>query len=145
MLGLEPDGRKTVFALLEDYTYDSAGRITTRVDGTGTTTYIFDDRGLMTDASMADDTVIAYSYDALGNRRAKTVNGVTTNYLTAPIFGMSHVLVELAPDNSIKSSYIYAGPQLLKEEPSATDRSGDLYMLHEGKVGYGRYERQCPQ
>jgi len=48
---------------------------------------------------------------------------------------MSHVLAELAPDMSIKASYVYAGPQLLKEEPSATDRSLDLYMLHEGKVG----------
>ncbi len=52
-----------------------------------------------------------------------------------PIFGMSHVLAELAPDNTIKSTYLYAGPQLLKEEPSTTDRSLDLYMLHEGKVG----------
>jgi len=89
----------------------------------------------MTSANMADGTNITYSYDALGNRRAKTVNGVTTHYLTAPIFGMSHVLAELAPDMSIKATYVYAGPQLLKEEPSATDRSLDLYMLHEGKVG----------
>jgi len=79
----------------------------------------------MTSANMADGTNITYRYDALGNRRAKTVNGQTTNYLTASIFGMSHVLAELAPDNSIKSTYIYAGPQLLKEEPSTTDRSLD--------------------
>ena len=115
--------------------YDAAGRITSRVNGAGTTSYTFDDRGLMTHATMADGTNIAYSYDALGNRRAKTVNGETTHYLTAPIFGMSHVLAELAPDNTIKSTYIYAGPKLLKEEPSTSDRSLDLYMLHEGKVG----------
>ncbi|MBL1259194.1 MAG: RHS repeat-associated core domain-containing protein [Thiotrichaceae bacterium] len=89
----------------------------------------------MTSANMADGTHITYSYDALGNRRAKTVNGETTHYLTAPIFGMSHVLAELAPDNTLKSTYLYAGPQLLKEEPSTTDRSLDLYILHEGKVG----------
>ena len=89
----------------------------------------------MTSANMADGTHITYSYDALGNRRAKTVNGETTHYLTAPIFGMSHVLAELAEDMTIKSTYLYAGPQLLKEEPSTTDRSLDLYMLHEGKVG----------
>ena len=34
-----------------------------------------------------------------------------------------------------KSSCLHAGPQLWKEEPSTTDRSTDLYMLHEGKVG----------
>jgi len=109
--------------------------MTTRINSSGTTSYVFDDRGLMTAATMADGTSITYSYDALGNRRAKTVNGVITNYLTAPIFGMSHVLAELASDMSIKATYVYAGPQLLKEEPSATDRSQDLYMLHEGKVG----------
>ena len=133
-INYQPPGT-AVFVLHEDFSYDAAGRITSRTDSTGTTAYTFDDRGLMINANMADGTVIAYSYDALGNRRAKTVNGATTNYLTAPIFGMSHVLAELAEDMTIKSSYVYAGPQLLKEEPSTTDRSKDLYMLHEGKVG----------
>jgi len=44
-------------------------------------------------------------------------------------------MAELTGDMTIKSSYVYAGPQLLKEEPSTTDRSRDLYMLHEGEVG----------
>jgi len=125
----------TTSTAYETFSYDVAGRITARVNGAGTTSYTFDDRGLMTHANMADGTHITYSYDALGNRRAKTVNGETTHYLTAPIFGMSHVLAELAEDMTIKSTYLYAGPQLLKEEPSTTDRSLDLYMLHEGKVG----------
>jgi len=80
----------------------------------------------MTSANMADGTNITYSYDGLGNRRAKTVNGEITNYLTVLIFGMSHVLAELASDNTIKNTYIYAGPQLLKEEPSTTLIAGGL-------------------
>ncbi|HED40876.1 MAG TPA: RHS repeat-associated core domain-containing protein [Chromatiales bacterium] len=97
------------------------------------------------DQSLPAYTITKYSYDALGNRRSKTVElydnssidvtATTTYYLNAPIFGMSHVIAELAEDMTIKSSYVYAGPQLLKEEPSTTDRSLDLYMLHEGKVG----------
>ena len=142
---------ESTFITIEMLGYDMAGRLFFRAyfdvadNNIRQSQYLFDDRGLMTefwhvDTNTMNITISKYSYDALGNRRSKTVEdntgfSETTHYLTAPIFGMSHVLAELAPDMSIKASYVYAGPQLLKEEPSATDRSLDLYMLHEGKVG----------
>jgi len=120
---------------LERYVYDNAGRIRQRIHAIdGLTEYDFDDRGLLTKVTKPGTTV-EYSYDGLGVRKSKTVNGVTTKYLTANIFGFSHVLMELDASLNIKSTYAYAGHLPLKEEPVAADRSQDLYLLHSGVVG----------
>ena len=76
-----------------------------------------------------------YSYDALGVRASKTDNGVTTYYLTAQLFGYSRKLMELSADLDINASYVFAGHQVLKEEPVASDPSQDRYLLHDGLVG----------
>ncbi|MDH5693424.1 MAG: RHS repeat-associated core domain-containing protein [Gammaproteobacteria bacterium] len=120
---------------LERYSYDNAGRMSQRVHASeGTTTYTFDDRGLLTRVVTPADT-IDYMYDALGQRKSKTVNGQTTLYVTANLFGYSQVLMELNSDLSIKSSYVYGGLNQLKEEPNPLDRNADLYLLHEGRIG----------
>ena len=77
----------------------------------------------------------AASDDALGQRKTKTVNGVTTRYVTAPIFGMSHVLMELDAGNGLQRSYLYGGHQILSEEPDPLNRAADRYLLHGGSVG----------
>lgn len=120
---------------LETFTYDNAGRMTERTHATdGTTTYSYDPRGLLTGVIKPGST-ISYTYDALGARKTKTVNGVTTRYLTAQIFGMSRVLAELDTSMNFKATYVYGGHQLLKEEPVAGDHGKDLYLLADGIVG----------
>lgn len=121
--------------LLEQYTYDNIGRIKTRALATqGQTSYDWDDRGYLIQVTRPG-TVITYTYDALGQRKTKTVNGVTTRYVTAPIFGMSHVLMELDGNNGIQRTYLYGGNQQLGEEPVATNRAADRYLLQGGSVG----------
>lgn len=121
--------------LLEQYTYDNVGRIKTRAHATqGQTSYDWDDRGYLIQVTRPG-TVITYTYDALGQRKTKTVNGVTTRYVTAPIFGMSHVLMELDGNNGIQRTYLYGGNQQLGEEPVAADRAADRYLLQGGSVG----------
>ena len=120
---------------LERFVYDNAGRITQRTHAVnGVTEYTFDDRGYLTKVVKPTST-IEYTYDALGVRKTKTVDGVTTRFLTANIFGFSHVLMELDTAMNIKSTYAYAGHLPLKEEPVAADRNQDLYLLHSGVVG----------
>ncbi len=76
----------------------------------GQTTYDWDDRGYLIQVTRPG-TIITYTYDALGQRKTKTVNGVTTRYVTAPIFGMSHLLMELDGNNGIQRTYFYGGNQ----------------------------------
>ena len=121
-------------ALQETLQYDNAGRITSRTKSGVTTNYTFDDRGLLTQVTKPG-MAITYTYDALGVRKTKTVNGQTTRYLTANIFGLPHVLAELDTSMNIKATYVYAGNAQLKEEPVAADRSKDLYLLHDGING----------
>ncbi len=63
------------------------------------------------------------------------MNGTTTKYLTAPLFGMSRVIAELTSSLNIQATYVYGGQQLLKEEPTYNNRSHDLYLLSDGIVG----------
>jgi len=126
--------------LLEESTYDNAGRmdIRTRHEGGGTqvTDYDFNELGRLVKVTLPDNTVIEYTYDALGVRKTKSINGVLdTQYLSANILGLPHVLMELDASLGIKATYIYAGGQQLKEEPDSTQRTEDLYKLHNGMVG----------
>ncbi len=119
----------------ETFTYNGSGRITQRAHTTaGTTTYAYDDRGLLIQVTKPGLTV-SYTYDALGVRKSKTVNGAITRYLTAPLFGLPRVLAELDTGNNVQATYVYGGPQQIKEEPAPADRSRDLYLLHDGLVG----------
>ncbi len=124
--------------VLESFAYDNNGRMASRTlvgDGASiTTTYGYDVRGYLINVNKPSLTV-SYTYDAFGNRKSKTTNGETINYLAAPIFGMQRTLLELAPDMTIKSTYVHAGNSILKEEPSATNRETDLYYLNDGIVG----------
>ncbi len=127
----------TTATVQESFIYDTAGRLINRTHSqNGATTYTFDNRGLLTAVTTPADN-ISYSYDALGVRKTKTVNGQTTNYVTANIFGLPRVLMEYdAGTNgalgSAKVSYLYGGGQQLMEESTT---GSALYLLHDGIVG----------
>ncbi|MBP6014628.1 MAG: RHS repeat protein [Alphaproteobacteria bacterium] len=59
-------------------TYDLNGNLT----GDGTWTFSYDAENHLTSATKSGATV-SYTYDALGRRQTKTVNGTLTNYLSA--------------------------------------------------------------
>ena len=65
--------------------YDANGSLLTKVDSCGTTTYSWDSRNRLTGISgyKPDCTVLTatFSYDALGRRISKTVNGTTTQFV----------------------------------------------------------------
>ncbi|MEK6749870.1 MAG: RHS repeat-associated core domain-containing protein [Pseudomonadota bacterium] len=79
--------------------------------------------------------IATYTYDALGVRKSKTVNGQTTRYLTATIGGLPHVLAETDASGAAKRVYMYAGNQQIKQEGVPGDRSADAYLLHDNNVG----------
>lgn len=63
------------------YAYDTAGRVDTRVDGTGTTSYDYDPLGRLTARSHTANTAgVSYSYDKVGNLASSTNAAGTTSY-----------------------------------------------------------------
>ncbi len=58
--------------------------------------------------------------------KTKTFNGDTARYISAPIFGLPRTLLEVDTDMKITSTYVHGGGQILKEEPSVTNRNQDL-------------------
>ena len=63
-----------------DYTYDDTGRRTSMTTLEGTTEYVYDAAGQLILASLPGGRIIRYEYDAAGNRREVSDNGVTTAY-----------------------------------------------------------------
>ena len=104
----------------------------------GLTTYTWDDRGYLIKLEKPGAT-LSYTYNALGARTSKTVTTsqttVTTKYVTAPIFGMNHVLMELDSSNNVTARYVYGGHEQLIAEPSPDNTANDQYLLHGGSVG----------
>ncbi len=116
-----PDGTKT-------YVYDAANRLTS-VNGVG---YTWDDNG-----NLLNDGVRSYSYDhanrltsvtsgtlttgftynGAGDRVAKTVGGVTTDYVLDPAAGLTQVLQETTAGQA--TTYLY-GHDLLAQYDSGT-------------------------
>ncbi|MBX3629676.1 MAG: DUF4347 domain-containing protein [Nitrosomonas sp.] len=87
------------------FTYDDDGNMTSRTDSTGTTTYTYDLDNRLTAVTEADGTVLTFEYDLFGNRVAKTVDGVETEYLVDP-FGLGDVVSEFT-GGSLSASYTH--------------------------------------
>jgi len=122
----------------ETFLYDNSGRMTQRSRAGVVTLYTWNALGQLIGVNPKTGSTgpsVSYTYDGLGVRKSKTVDGTTTHYLTANLFGYSHVLAELDSNLNIQATYVYAGNSLLKEEPVANDRNQDLYLLSSGTVG----------
>ena len=61
------------------YAYDALGRVSSMIDGGGTTTYGYNADGELTSVSAPGQSV-EYTYDPAGNRSSMTLNGVVTQY-----------------------------------------------------------------
>ena len=60
-------------------TFDSNGNLATRTDSSGTTTYTWDARNRLTGIT-GPDLAATFSYDALGRRAVKAINGQDTSF-----------------------------------------------------------------
>ncbi|MDA2910141.1 hypothetical protein MYX04_04300 [Nitrospiraceae bacterium AH_259_D15_M11_P09] len=66
-------------SLTPNLTYDANGNLTVQTDLTGTTTYTWDARNRLVGIS-GPGLFAGFTYDALGRRVSKTINGITTDY-----------------------------------------------------------------
>lgn len=92
------------------YTYDAEGRVTNRVDGSGTSTYTYDELGhLKSKVNTAGGGTISYGYDLAGAVASETDGHGTTTYqydpahqLTSMTYpsGSSTAITGFAYDNS---------------------------------------------
>ena len=94
-VGWDNNGNMTSFGS-RTYTYDHANRLTQVVSGTLTT---------------------EFTYNGVGDRVRKTVDGVTTHYVLDPAAGLTQVLQETT--NGQTTSYLY-GHDLLAQYDSGT-------------------------
>ncbi len=78
------------------FAFDEEGQTTRKTDATGMTQYEWDARGRMTRAALPDGESVSYSYDALGRRASRTLNGVTTRFL----YDGADVVIDSGSDGS---------------------------------------------
>lgn len=90
----------------ESFTYDADGNMTSRSDGSGTTTYGYDSANRLISVVEADGTTFGFEYDLFGNRVAKIVDGVRTDYLVDP-FGLGDVLAEYDGGGTQTAAYMH--------------------------------------
>ncbi|MEL4106285.1 kelch repeat-containing protein [Oscillospiraceae bacterium WX1] len=64
-----------------NYAYDGNGNLVTKLDNSGTTTYVYDDLNRLSSVTVPGGKVTTYTFDAAGNRAAQQVtdNGSVTN------------------------------------------------------------------
>ncbi len=63
------------------YTFNELGQTAAKTDPQGTTSYQWNARGRLTQATLSDGKTVSYDYDALGRRASRSAGGVTTSFL----------------------------------------------------------------
>ena len=91
------------------YQYDVDGFLTTKTEGTDTTTYDYSSRGELLSVTLSDGRVVEYVHDPLGRRIAKIVDGTTVEkYLWQ---GLTRLLAVYDGSNNLIMRFEYAdGP-----------------------------------
>ena len=114
------------------YAYDAAGNRKQKITPDGTTFYTYDERNLLTRIQTPTDT-IRYTYNGLGHRVSKTLNGVLTQFIidaNRPIFET----VQERSTTGITASYTYGLDRLLRKPATG---SAEFY-LHD-RIGSVRH------
>jgi len=91
----------TSTAACASHSYDAAGNLVARTCGSVTWTYTYDALDRLTHVTNTSGLSAAYTYDVLGNRIAKKVNGVITRL----VWRSGHVLYETTGGGTITYSY----------------------------------------
>ena len=139
-ISMSKDGTVTTYAYNElnqirragniNYTWDNAGNLVSQTTSTGVLvgSYTYDSQNRMISANVstsAASVIETYEYDYLGNRTAKTSNGVTTEYTTDLSSGYSQVLKATIGSNAV---YYTRGFELI----SKSEGSSAFYYLYDG-------------
>jgi len=106
------------------FTYDNQGRVTSRTDSSGTTTYTWAYDGYLAGVSLPDGTKVAYDYDASWRMvsRGESSGGATTT-VTYQYDGNA-LVAERDSGGAVLASYVY-GPDGRVETMS---RGGETYQ-----------------
>ena len=88
------------------YTYTADGELATKIDGTGTTTYDYDELGNLLDVSLPNGHRIDYVIDAQNRRIGKEIDGtLVQRFLYGAALGPA---AELDANGDVVARYIYA-------------------------------------
>jgi len=106
------------------YAYDSNGNLVTKTErSTGRVTrYVYDAENHLTQITFPDNTTATYTYDELGRRVEKNVNGVITRF----VYDGADVIAEYNGSNALTARYVY-GPNV--DEVLAVQRSSSLFVV----------------
>jgi RHS repeat-associated protein len=109
------------------YVYDADGNLTEKiVKATGDTTHFVWDIENKLVKVRKPGMLAEYTYDALGRRMSKEVNGVTTSYR----YDGNNLILEMNGSDSIKANYTF-GPGI--DEPLMMNQTGtNYYYLKDG-------------
>ena len=113
-----------------NYTWDNAGNLVSQTTKSGVlvASYTYDNQNRMISANVGTNAapiIETYEYDYLGNRTAKTSNGVKTEYTTDISSGYSQVLKATTGNNAV---YYTRGFELISEREGSTAS----YYLYDG-------------
>jgi RHS repeat-associated protein len=121
----DPDNRiQTANAAV--FTHDANGNLTA-VGGASPRSYGYDAFDQLTQAAFPGYNA-QYQYDGLGDRIARTVNGMTTRYIVSPIG--SSLLAETDDAGNIKAYYVYGLGLISQVAPT-----GQTYFYHYDGLG----------
>ena len=111
------------------YDYDADGFLTTKTQAGAVTTYDYSSRGELLAVTLPDNTIVEYTYDPLGRRIAKSVDGVTIEkYLWQ---GLTRLLAVYDGADNLLMRFQYADDRM----PVAMTRNNETYYLAYDPVG----------
>ena len=112
-----PDGTTTTWR----YTYDSAGNMTSKTDGTQTTSYAWDSHNHLVQVTLPDGTTEAYTYDANGLMLSsrKSTNTTAATY----VWRGSDRVQEMASDGTVTRYNVVNGLLV------SFERGGETYTV----------------
>jgi len=111
------------------YTYDEDGYLSSKTDGTDTTTYEYGVQGELKKVTLPDARVIEYLHNASNQRVAKKVNGIIVEkYLWKDL---TTLLATYTADNQAFIKYNYADNRV----PYSAEYAGNTYYLVYDQVG----------
>ncbi|MEP6569529.1 MAG: DUF6765 family protein [Acidobacteriota bacterium] len=107
------------------YTYDDNGNLLAKNDGSGTTTFSWNEDNQLTQVTLPNGLTVNYKYDALGRRLQRTSSvGANERY----VYDGMDVLLDLNADWSVAAKYLN-GPGVDNHLRQASSTTGVSYFL----------------
>jgi RHS repeat-associated protein len=113
------------------FTYTPDGYLASRTDGSGTTTYSYDELGNLRTVGLPGGVTISYVIDGRNRRVAKQVNGVASRSWLYQDGLRPAGELDLSTGD-LTARFVYVGDSNV---PAYIDKSGDLYRLIVDQVG----------